>query len=159
MFRPRATIAVALLFSFLPPAFGRDQPPPAENVPAASNPIARHLAAGGRYVIVTRRDLFPRQSQGNDWWFAITGYYVPGDGTWTSSASGFPSPGTPWHSCPAAAQCGGIHEPGMVLDRYYRPERNEIVAIGQRLTFDSEGKVFHQGRHIGFVIAPDIPDN
>lgn len=133
------------------------QTPPGEA--AAPTTIASRLASGGRYVIVTRRDLFPCPSQGNDLWFAITGYYVPRDGTWTSEASGFPTPGTPWHACPRTATCGGIHERGLALDRWYRPEQNEIVAVGQRLTFDERGRVFHEGRIIGYIVAPEFPDN
>lgn len=157
-FRAAAVLSGALFLAGIEPACAQAPSPPA-SASAAANPIAQRLATGGRYVIVTRRDLFPRPSQGNDWWFAITGYYVPRDGTWTSSASGFPTPGTPWHSCPAETSCGGIHERGMVLERWYRPEQNEIVAVGERLTFDAEGRLFHQGRHIGYVIAADIPDS
>lgn len=125
---------------------------------AASGTIAARLATGGRYVIVTRRDLFPRASAGTDIWFTITGYYVPRDGTWTSSASGFPTPGTPWHACPPTTACGGIHEAGFALDRWYRPEQHEIVAVGQRLTFDEQGRLFHQGRIIGYIVAPEFSD-
>ena len=114
--------------------------PSAQAAPAAS--LSQRLASGAHYVIVTRRELFPLRSEGRnpgDAWFTIDGYFVPESGTWTSNATGFPTPGTPWHSCPAETQCGGIHEAGMVLDRWYRPEAHEIVAIGQKLTFDDDG--------------------
>jgi hypothetical protein len=124
--------------------------------PAAPNALARLLAEGRPYVLITRRDLFPRASEGRDSWFTISGYYRPQDGVWTSDATGFPSPGTPWHSCPRETQCGGIHEPGMALERWYRPENGELVIIGQRLTFDAQGRVFHGERQIGFVLAPDF---
>lgn len=106
----------------------------------------------------TRRDLFPLASRGNDSWFAIEGYYVPGKGTWTSSAAGFPTPGTPWHGCPAPTWRGGIHERGFVLDRWYRPERHEIAVIGQKLTFDDRGRAFLAGRQIGQLFSPDFAD-
>ena len=122
----------------------------------APNRLAALLAGGRPYVLVTRRDLFPRASQGMDRWFTIDGYYRPEDGVWTSSATGFPTPGTPWHSCPASAQCGGIHEPGMRLERWYRPENGELVIIGQRMTFDAEGRVFDGHRQIGVLLAPEF---
>jgi hypothetical protein len=128
------------------------QPP----APAAPNALAGLLAAGRPYVLFTRRDLFPRASEGRDSWFTISGYYRAEDGVWTSDATGFPTPGTPWHSCPRGAQCGGIHEPGMPLERWYRPENNELVIIGQRLTFDAQGRVFHGERQIGVLLAPDF---
>ena len=126
--------------------------------PAAAEPgtLAGRLAAGRHYVMITRRNRFPRHSEGLDDWFTIDGYYRPTDGTWTSNAIGFPTPGTPWHSCPRGAECGGIHEPGMSLERWYRPEQNELVLIGQRLTFDAEGRVFHDGRQIGLIVTPDF---
>jgi hypothetical protein len=147
---------LACALALLPPAVSAAQAPPTRD--PAPGSIASRLASGGRYVIVTRRDLFPRSSQGNDLWFAITGYYVPANGTWTSEARGFPTPGTPWHACPPTTVCGGIHEAGFALDRWYRPEQHEIVAIGQRLTFDEQGRVFHQGRTIGYIVAPEFPD-
>jgi hypothetical protein len=150
--------AATMLLPALTGAVAQTEPGPAANSLPTPSRLVQRLAAGGRYVIVTRRDLFPRPSHGN-MWFSITGYYVPSDGTWTSGADGFPSPGTPWHSCPSNAICGGIHEAGMPLERRYEPEQHEMVAIGQRLTFDDDGRLFHQGRHIGYVIAPDIPDN
>lgn len=122
----------------------------------APSRLAQLLASGRPYVLITRRELFPRASSGTDIWFTISGYYRPEDGIWTSNAPGFPTPGTPWHSCPSETQCGGIHEPGMRLERWYRPENNELVIIGQRLTFDAEGRVFHDGRQIGLLVAPDF---
>lgn len=119
--------------------------------------LAQRLAAGAPYVIVTRRNLFPLPSDGREFWFTISGYYIPEKGTWTSSAVGFPTPGTPWHSCPAETICGGIHENGKKLDRWYRPEKFEMVAIGQPLTFDADGRLFFQGKQIGIVITPDFP--
>lgn len=123
---------------------------------APSGTLAQRLAAGQPYVLITRRQLFPRASQGTDDWFAISGYYRSEDGTWTSNAIGFPTPGTPWHACPSGAECGGIHEPGLTLERRFRPEDNEMVVIGQRLTFDAEGRVFSSGRQIGFVMTPGL---
>ena len=131
--------------------------PPAPQI-AWVQSLAQRLAAGEKYVLVTRRDLFPRPSRGNDHWFAIEGYYVPRNGTWTSSAAGFPTPGTPWHSCPKEIWCGGVHERGMVLERWYRPEQHEIVVIGQKLTFDDQGRVFHAGRQIGMLFSPNFPE-
>jgi hypothetical protein len=128
------------------------QPP----TPAAPTTLAQRLAAGRPYVLITRRNLFPRASEGRDSWFTISGYYRAEDGVWTSDATGFPTPGTPWHSCPHGAQCGGIHEPGMALERWYRPENNELVIIGQRLTFDAQGRVFHGDRQIGIVMVPNF---
>lgn len=125
--------------------------------PVATDSLSKRLAAGQPYVIVTRRNLFPLPSEGKEYWFAIDGYYVPEDGTWTSHAVGFPTPGTPWHSCPATARCGGIHEPGKRLDRWYRPELNEMIVVGQHLTFDQHGRLFHQGKQIGLVFTPDFP--
>lgn len=124
--------------------------------PAAPTSLAQLLASGRPYVMITRRDLFPRASEGRDSWFTISGYYRADDGIWTSDATGFPAPGTPWHSCPREAQCGGIHEPGMPLERWYRPENGELVIIGQRLTFDAEGRVFHGDRQIGILLVPDF---
>ena len=134
------------------------KPKAAVPAPAAVSTLAQRLAAGEKYVLVTRRDLFPVKSEGRDSWIAIEGYYVPRTGTWTSSASGFPSPGTPWHSCPAESWCGGIHERGFVLDRWYRPEQHEIVVIGQKLTFDDRGRTFLTGRQIGQLFSPDFAD-
>jgi hypothetical protein len=135
-----------------PPGPVQTQPPAS----AAPNRLAQLLAAGRPYVLVTRRDLFPRASEGRDSWFTISGYYRAEDGVWTSDATGFPSPGTPWHSCPREAQCGGIHEPGMSLERRYSPENGELVIIGQRLTFDAQGRVFHGERQIGVVMVPEF---
>jgi hypothetical protein len=137
------------------PSNAAGQPEPRPPSPAAPVPPGRDLvaglAAGESYVIVTRRDLFPRVSEGADEWFAITGRFVPADGTWTSRATGFPTPGTPWHSCPAETQCGGIHERGLVLDRWYRPQQHEAVALGVKLSFDDGGRLFHEGRQIGTI--------
>jgi hypothetical protein len=160
----RLKIGLASLL-FLASASGAQTPPaepspgaaPTQSpAPAAPNALAQRLAAGRPYVLITRRDLFPRASEGRDSWFTISGYYRAEDGVWTSDATGFPSPGTPWHSCPREAQCGGIHEPGMALERWYRPENGELVVIGQRLTFDAQGRVFHGERQIGIVLAPDF---
>ena len=136
------------------PSPGPAQAAPA--TPAAPNALAQRLAEGRPYVLVTRRDLFPRASEGRDIWFTISGYYRAEDGVWTSDAIGFPTPGTPWHSCPAQAQCGGIHEPGMTLERWYRPENGELVIIGQRLTFDAQGRVFQGERQVGALLVPDF---
>lgn len=157
-------IGVALSMLLASPAVSQttDAARPADPAPAQSpsseapSRLAQLLASGRPYVLITRRDLFPRASSGRDSWFTISGYYRSEDGIWTSDATGFPTPGTPWHSCPAQAQCGGIHEPGMRLERWYRPENNELVIIGQRLTFDAEGRVFHDGRQIGLMVAPDF---
>jgi len=153
----------ALLFLASPLAAqatgGEPTPGPAQAqspAPPAPNPLAQRLAEGRPYVLITRRDLFPRPSEGRDSWFTISGYYRADDGVWTSDATGFPTPGTPWHSCPSEAQCGGIHEPGMALERRYRPENGELVIIGQRLTFDAQGRVFQGERQIGFVMVPDF---
>lgn len=152
--------STALLFLASPlaaqTAGGEPSPAPAQTAPAAPNPLAQRLAEGRPYVLVTRRDLFPRASEGRDSWFTISGYYRPEDGIWTSDATGFPTPGTPWHSCPRGAQCGGIHEPGMALERRYRPENGELVIIGQRLTFDAQGRVFQGDRQVGVVLVPDF---
>jgi hypothetical protein len=149
---PSAAIAAQTPDGAPLPAPAQTQPP----APAAPGALAQRLAAGRPYVLITRRDLFPRASEGRDSWFTISGYYRAEDGVWTSDATGFPTPGTPWHSCPREAQCGGIHEPGMPLERRYRPENGELVIIGQRLTFDAEGRVFHGERQIGFVLVPDF---
>jgi hypothetical protein len=138
---------------------GEPSPGPAQTQsppPAAPNRLAQLLAAGRPYVLITRRELFPRASEGRDSWFTISGYYRAEDGIWTSDATGFPTPGTPWHSCPRGAQCGGIHEPGMALERWYRPENGELVIIGQRLTFDAQGRVFQGERQVGVVMVPDF---
>ena len=134
------------------------KPKASSRAPAAAPAptLSQRLAAGDMYVLVTRRDLFPVKSEGRDRWIAIEGYYVPKSGNWTSSAAGFPSPGTPWHSCPAESWCGGIHERGFVLDRWYRPEQHEIVVIGQKLTFDDQGRAFLAGRQIGMLFSTDF---
>lgn len=157
------SIAVALALFATPIASqsvpGEPSPGPAQAqppAPAAPGPLAQALASGRPYVLITRRDLFPRASEGRDRWFTISGYYRAEDGVWTSDATGFPTPGTPWHSCPREAQCGGIHEPGMALERWYRPENGELVIIGQRLTFDAQGRVFHGERQIGLLLVPDF---
>jgi len=129
--------------------------PPAPSIGRVQS-LSQRLAAGEKYVLVTRRDLFPRPSRGNDSWIAIEGYYVPRNGTWTSSAAGFPTPGTPWHSCPKEVWCGGVHERGLVLERWYRPEQHEIVVIGEKLTFDEQGRVFQAGRQIGMLLTPSF---
>jgi hypothetical protein len=133
------------------------RPVAAQQSPVAAGPaqgsLAQRLATGAGYVIVTRRDLFPRPSEGAEPWFVITGYYVPENGTWTSNASGFSRPSF-FHACPRETLCGGIHEAGRVLERWYRPEQHEIVAMGERLTFDEEGRLFHEGRQIGFIHVP-----
>jgi hypothetical protein len=139
-------------------AFGPPTAAPSKSASESAPTLAQLLAAGRPYVLVTRRDAFPRPSEGRDRWIAIEGYYVPEKGTWTSSATGFPTPGTPWHSCPAPTWCGGVHERGLVLERWYRPEQNEIVVIGQKLTFDEQGRVFHAGRQIGMLFSPTFPN-
>lgn len=151
------TAASIALLSLGSPAFTqkRKADPPAPRI-AWVKPLSQRLAAGEKYVLVTRRDLFPRPSRGSDRWFAIEGYYVPRNGTWTSSAAGFPTPGTPWHSCPKEVWCGGVHERGLVLERWYRPEQREIVVIGEKLTFDEQGRVFQAGRQIGMIFSPDF---
>lgn len=85
--RARAALAfgTAIAFAAWPVAA---QQPPASTEPAQGS-LAQRLASGAGYVIITRRDLFPRPSEGADPWFVITGYYVPQDGTWTSNAPGF----------------------------------------------------------------------
>jgi hypothetical protein len=154
----RLTVLIALCLATLPPAFAASalKPKGASPAPAGAPTLAQRLAAGEKYVLVTRRDLFPVKSRGTDSWIAIEGYYVPETGTWTSGATGFPSPGTPWHSCPAPTWCGGVHERGLVLERWYRPEQHEIVVIGQKLTFDDQGRAFLAGRQIGLLFSPDF---
>lgn len=153
-------IALPILLALLAVAPGSPasalKPKAAAPAASAAPTLAQRLAAGEPYVLLTRRDLFPLSSQGSDRWIAIEGYYVPKTGTWTSSAAGFPSPGTPWHSCPRESWCGGIHERGLVLDRWYRPEQHEIVVIGQKLTFDDSGRAFLAGRQIGLLFSPDF---
>ena len=152
----RLALTVALgLVAFVPATAASALEPPAP-VAVPRPTLSQRLAAGGKYVLVTRRDLFPVKSEGRDSWIAIEGYYVPKTGTWTSSAQGFPTPGTPWHSCPAESWCGGIHERGKVLERWYRPEQHEIVVIGQKLTFDEQGRAFLAGRQIGMLFSPDF---
>ena len=154
----KSILLIALcLLAFAPGSAASALKPKAAPPAAAAAPtLAQRLAAGEKYVLVTRRDLFPVKSEGRDSWIAIEGYYVPEKGTWTSSAAGFPSPGTPWHSCPAPTWCGGVHERGLVLERWYRPEQHEIVVIGQKLTFDDQGRAFLAGRQIGQLFSPDF---
>jgi hypothetical protein len=122
--------------------------------------LGRQIAAGAPFVIITKQEAL-RLKPGN-WhypfgsWVVIEGRYHPDKGLWAVSGVGFAPRGNPLHSCPAEIRCGGIHEEGFALDRWYRPEDHELVAFGQKFTFDEAGNLFSDGAKIGRLVVPGL---
>ena len=121
--------------------------------------LSRKIAAGLPFLLITEQQALRLRPGDWSWprgrWVMIEGRYHPDGGTWDVTGVGFdPGRTNPYHSCPATAGCGGIHERGFTLDRPYRPEDRELVAFGQAFTFDESGSLFFEGRRVGMVVVP-----
>jgi hypothetical protein len=123
--------------------------------------LSRKIAAGLPFVFITEREAL--RLRPGDWtyprgrWVMIEGRYHPFGGTWDVNGVGFdPGRTNPYHSCPAATGCGGVHQQGFTLDRPYRPEDHEFVAFGQTFTFDEAGSVFFEGVRVGLLVVPAL---
>lgn len=123
-------------------------------------PLSRKIAEGKAFIFVTEREHVRLQEGDWTWptgrWVSFEGRYHAEKGLWAVSGVGFTPRGNPLHACPAGQQCGGIHEAGGVLDRWYKPEDGELVVMGLKFRFDEAGNVFDGDRRIGLLIVPEF---
>lgn len=138
--------------------------------PTGAWPLSKKLANGMPFVLATTREGI--RLRPGDWKFPdrhsyfvhFDGRYHPLGGTWSVSAVGFDPHGiNSYHSCPPYDQlprnapiCGGIHQPGHVMDRWYRPEDKEFVAFGYAYQFDEQGIVYSGDRPVARIMVPDL---
>ena len=137
--------------------------------PIEAWPLAKKIANGLPFVLATRQGglkLRPgdwRYPERHSYFLHFEGKYYPGSGTWSTSAVGFdPHRSNSYHSCapdrPADRRppCGGVHQPGYVMDRAYTPEKNELVAFGTVYRFDEAGTVWLDGKPVAKIAVPDL---
>ena len=137
--------------------------------PIEAWPLAKKIANGMPFVLATRQGglkLRPgdwRYPERHSYFLHFEGKYYPGSGTWSTSAVGFdPHRSNSYHSCAPdrpgdhRPPCGGIHQPGYVMDRAYTPEKNELVAFGTVYRFDETGTVWLDGRPVAKIVVPDL---
>lgn len=126
----------------------------------AGKSLAEQIAAGHHFLIITTQESLRLKRDGwfypNGNWVMLEGRYHSDRGLWAVSGVGFNARGNPLHSCPTEFRCGGIHEEGFRLERWYRPEDHELVAFGQTFTFDEAGDLFTDGVKVGQVLVPSI---
>jgi hypothetical protein len=124
----------------------------------AGTTLSERIDAGLPFLIVTKRDALRLKQNGwhypGGYWVMIEGRYHRDKGLWATSGVGFFPRGNPLHSCPAEFRCGGVHEEGFKLPRWYRPENRELIAFGQSFTFEENGDLFFEGKKVGLILAP-----
>ncbi|TFI59313.1 hypothetical protein E2493_05595 [Sphingomonas parva] len=130
--------------------------------------LSRKLSLGLPFLLVT--DARSLQLRPGEWtwpngrWVIIEGKYHTDSGTWDVGGVGFnPGRTNSAHSCPPDAlraktlpPCGGIHQAGYSMDRWYRPEEHDLVVYGRVYRYDEGGAVYSEGKRIGRLIVPDL---
>ena len=136
--------------------------------PEDSWSLSRKLAAGLPFLIVTAPDGVTLRP--GDWeypkgrWVVLEGSYYVNSGTWSARGVGFdPGRTNSAHSCPPYAllpkhtpPCGGIHQPGYTMDRWYKPDQRDLVVFGHVYRFDESGALFAGDKRVGRVLVPDF---
>lgn len=130
--------------------------------------LSRKLAAGLPFLLVSTREMlnlrpgkweYPR-----GYWVILEGKYHPDSGTWAANGVGFdPGATNSYHSCPPSRMrpaylpaCGGVHQAGFTMDRWYKPQELSLVIFGRVLQFDESGTVRAEGKTIGRLMVPDL---
>lgn len=130
--------------------------------------LSRKISAGLPFLLVSDRESLDLRP--GDWeyakgrWVVLEGKYHPYSGTWAMNGVGFnPGKTNSYHSCPPyhltpknLPACGGVHQAGYTMDRWYKPEERSLVAFGRVYTFDETGAVFAEGKLIGRLVVPNL---
>lgn len=132
-------------------------------------PLSKKIANGMPFVIATKEGglkLRPgdwKYPERHSYFLTFTGKYYPDTGTWSVSAVGFdPHRVNSYHSCapyelrPKHTRCGGIHQEGHSMDRWYKPEEHDLAAFGYAYTFDEAGTVFFEGKPVAAIMVPNL---